>query len=123
MLLYVSPPVGTGNSSQPQPETLYLFPDPVTDGLSALFIRFKLLICIRISTTNNMYILYRFFVKSLKAFINAIDGNSFYNADENEQLRFEANYFSEGTPIDLDTALSSASSNLKVEWFIKSQVG
>lgn len=58
-----------------------------------------------------------------KAFINAIDGNSFYNADENEQLRFEANYFSEGTPVDLDTTLSSASSNLKVEWFIKSQVG
>ena len=45
MLLYVSPPVGTGNSSQPQPETLYLFPDPVPDGLSALFIRFRLLIC------------------------------------------------------------------------------
>ena len=62
-------------------------------------------------------------VGTSKAFINAIDGNSFYNADETEQLRFEANYFSEGTPVDLDTVLASGSSNLKVEWFIKSQVG
>ena len=62
-------------------------------------------------------------VGTSKAFINAIDGNSFYNADETEQLRFEANYFSEGTPVDLDTVLTSGSSNLKVEWFIKSQVG
>ena len=58
-----------------------------------------------------------------KAFINSIDGNSFYNADDSQELRFEANYYSEGSPVDLDSILSQGSSNLKVEWFIKTQLG
>lgn len=62
-------------------------------------------------------------VGATKTFINAIDGNSFYNADDNAQLRFEANYYREGVAVDLNKELSSGSSNLKVEWFIKSPSG
>ena len=58
-----------------------------------------------------------------KAFINAMDGNSFYNADENQQLRLEAQYFDKGIEINLDETLSSASSNLKVEWFMRTMAG
>lgn len=58
-----------------------------------------------------------------KAFINSIDGNSFYNADDKQTLRLEAQYFSEGTKVDLDKLLSSGSSNLKVEWFMKTEKG
>lgn len=58
-----------------------------------------------------------------KAFINAIDGNSFYNADEDQELRFEANYYDEGSQVDLEKLLATSTSNLKVEWFIKTQVG
>lgn len=62
-------------------------------------------------------------VGTSKAFINSIDGNSFYNADDNQELKFEANYFNEGIAVNLDEVLSSGSSNLKVEWFIKTQTG
>lgn len=58
-----------------------------------------------------------------KAFINSIDGNSFYNADDNQELRLEAKYFNEGVPVDLDKVLSTGSSNLRVEWFIKTMLG
>lgn len=62
-------------------------------------------------------------VGATKTFINAIDGNSFYNADDNAQLRFEANYYREGVAVDLSKELSSPSSNLQVEWYIKSPNG
>lgn len=62
-------------------------------------------------------------VGTTKTFINAIDGNSFYNADEDQELRFEANYYDEGIQVDLEDLLSSSTSNLKVEWFIKTQLG
>lgn len=58
-----------------------------------------------------------------KTFINAIDGNSFYNADDNQELRLEANYYDEGVQVDLEDKLSSDSSHLRVEWFIKTQLG
>ena len=58
-----------------------------------------------------------------KAFINSIDGNSFYNADEKHELRLEAQYFNEGVPVDLDKVLGTGSSNLRVEWFMKTQLG
>lgn len=58
-----------------------------------------------------------------KAAINSIDGNSFYNADTVENLRFEAEYFREGLAVDLDQKLQSSISNLKVEWFIKTSQG
>lgn len=58
-----------------------------------------------------------------KAFINSVDGNSFYNAADSEQLRFEANYYNEGTSVDLDEVLGTGHSNLKVEWFIKTHLG
>ncbi len=58
-----------------------------------------------------------------KASINSIDGNSFYNANIDEQLKFEANYFNEGNIIDLESKLSSSVSQLKVEWFIKTSNG
>lgn len=58
-----------------------------------------------------------------KAFINAMDGNSFYNADENQQLRLEAQYFDKGIEVNLDETLASASSNLKVEWYIRTSAG
>lgn len=62
-------------------------------------------------------------VGTTKTFINAIDGNSFYNADNEQTLRFEATYYDEGVQVDLDQMLSSGYSNLKVEWFIKTQAG
>ena len=58
-----------------------------------------------------------------KAAINSLDGNSFYNADESQTLRFEAQYFKEGINVDLDEKLQSSVSNLKVEWFIKTNKG
>lgn len=58
-----------------------------------------------------------------KAAINSIDGNSFYNAGDDEKLRLEATYYNEGVYVDLNKLLSQGSSNLKVEWFIKSQLG
>ena len=58
-----------------------------------------------------------------KAFINAVDGNSFYNAGETEQLRLEAQYFNEGTKVDLDQELSQGHSNMKIEWFMKTERG
>lgn len=60
---------------------------------------------------------------STKAAINSINGNSFYNANDNEQLIFEANYFNEGVLADLESKLSSPISQLKVEWFIKTSNG
>lgn len=62
-------------------------------------------------------------VGTTKTFINAIDGNSFYNADDEQTLRFEATYYDEGVQVNLDKMLSSDSSHLKVEWFIKTQAG
>lgn len=58
-----------------------------------------------------------------KAAINSIDGNAFYNAETNEQLKFEAQYFKEGLAVDLENKLQSGVSNLKVEWFIKTSNG
>lgn len=59
-----------------------------------------------------------------KASINSIDGNAFYNAQDNETLRFQSLYFSEGQDVDLDSILSSGSSpGWTVEWFIKTQQG
>lgn len=58
-----------------------------------------------------------------RAIINSIDGNSFYNAEDKNQLRFEANYFDDGVQRNLDELLSGGTSNLKVEWFIKTQSG
>lgn len=58
-----------------------------------------------------------------KAFINAIDGNSFYNAEDDQELRLEANYYDEGAPVNLEDLLASDTSHLKVEWFIKTQLG
>lgn len=58
-----------------------------------------------------------------KASINSIDGNAFYNAETNQQLRFEAEYFKEGVAVDLENKLQSGVSNLKVEWFIKTNTG
>ena len=61
---------------------------------------------------------------SSKASINAIDGNTFYNAAEEDSLRLEALYFTEGTEVNLDSILSSAStSGWLVEWFIKTPNG
>ena len=48
---------------------------------------------------------------SSKASINAIDGNTFYNASEEDSLRLEALYFTEGTEVNLDSILSSASTS------------
>lgn len=58
-----------------------------------------------------------------KAAINSIDGNSFYNAESDEKLRFEAEYYKEGVAVDLENKLQSSVSNLKVEWFIKTSNG
>lgn len=58
-----------------------------------------------------------------KAAINSIDGNAFYNAKVNEQLKFEANYFSEGNIVDLESKLASPVSQLKVEWHIRTSNG
>lgn len=60
---------------------------------------------------------------SSKAIINSLDGNSFYNAGDEEKLRFEAQYFDEGVLVDLDQKLQNSLSNLKVEWFIKTSKG
>lgn len=58
-----------------------------------------------------------------KAFINSIDGNSFYNANDKQTLRLEAQYFNEGIQTDLNSLLATGSSNLKVEWFMKTEKG
>lgn len=58
-----------------------------------------------------------------KAAINSLDGNSFYNADEEQKLRFKGDYYSEGLYVDLDDKLQDASSNSRVEWFIRTQNG
>ena len=58
-----------------------------------------------------------------KAAINSIDGNSFYNAETSQELRFEAQYFKEGVAINLEEKLQSSISNLKVEWYIKTNKG
>lgn len=62
-------------------------------------------------------------VGTSKASINSIDGNSFYNADENQQLRFKGDYYSEGVYIDLDQRLQDGVSNTRVEWFIRTNNG
>ena len=62
-------------------------------------------------------------VGSSKASINSIDGNSFYNADENAQLRFKGDYYSEGVYVDLDKRLQDGASNTRVEWFIRTNNG
>lgn len=62
-------------------------------------------------------------VGTSKAAINSIDGNSFYNADENQQLRFVGEYYSEGVSIDLDQRLQDGISNTRVEWFIRTNNG
>lgn len=58
-----------------------------------------------------------------KASINSIDGNSFYNADDNQQLRFIGEYYSEGVIVDLDKRLQDPTSNTRIEWFIRTQNG
>ena len=58
-----------------------------------------------------------------KAAINSIDGNAFYNADDNQKLRFKGDYYSEGVYVDLDNRLQDGSSNTRVEWFIRTQNG
>lgn len=58
-----------------------------------------------------------------KAMINSVDGNAFYNAGVNEQLKFEANYYNEGSAVDLESKLSNPVSQLKVEWFIRTSNG
>lgn len=62
-------------------------------------------------------------VGTSKAAINSIDGNSFYNADENQQLRFVGEYYSEGVYVDLDQRLQDGISNTRVEWFIRTNNG
>ena len=52
-----------------------------------------------------------------------MDGNSFYNADEDQQLRFKGDYYSEGVYVDLDQRLQDPTSNTRVEWFIRTQNG
>lgn len=58
-----------------------------------------------------------------KAAINSIDGNSFYNADEDQQLRFVGEYYSEGVFVDLDKRLQDGTSHTRVEWFIRTNNG
>lgn len=58
-----------------------------------------------------------------KATINSLDGNSFYNASNSEQLRFHGEYYSEGVPVDLEERLQSGSSNTKAQWFIRTSNG
>lgn len=60
---------------------------------------------------------------SSKAAINSMDGNSFYNAETIANLRFGAEYYRDGVAIDLEEKLQSSISNLKVEWFIKTNQG
>ena len=62
-------------------------------------------------------------VGSSKAAINSIDGNSFYNAEDTQQLRFKGDYYSEGIYVDLDKRLQDGASNTRVEWFIRTQNG
>lgn len=62
-------------------------------------------------------------VGTSKAAINSIDGNSFYNADEHQQLRFKGDYYSEGVYVDLDARLQDGVSNTRVEWFIRTNNG
>lgn len=62
-------------------------------------------------------------VGTSKAAINSMDGNSFYNADEDQQLRFKGDYYSEGVYVDLDQRLQDPTSNTRVEWFIRTQNG
>lgn len=62
-------------------------------------------------------------VGTSKAAINSIDGNSFYNADEYQQLRFKGDYYAEGVYVDLDQRLQDGTSNTRVEWFIRTNNG
>lgn len=58
-----------------------------------------------------------------KATITSLDGNSFYNADSAEQLRFKGDYYSEGVYVDLDQRLQDGASNTKAQWFIRTSAG
>ena len=54
-------------------------------------------------------------IGTTRTVIEMLDGNSFYNADDNATLTLQANYFNNGVAEDLNEALSSSSRNLKVE--------
>ncbi|MGL4877900.1 hypothetical protein [Paraclostridium dentum] len=58
-----------------------------------------------------------------KAAINSLDGNAFYNADDNQKLRFKGDYYSEGVYVDLEQRLQDSASNTRIEWFIRTQKG
>lgn len=62
-------------------------------------------------------------VGTSKAAIDSLDGNSFYNADDNQKLRFKGDYYSEGVYVDLDKRLQDGASNTKVQWFIRTNNG
>lgn len=62
-------------------------------------------------------------VGTSKSAINSLDGNAFYNADFEQTLRFEGQYYSEGAIVDLEQRLSDSASNTRAIWYVRTNKG